>query len=249
MKQFGLIGRSLSHSFSKSYFEKKFNDLQLKDHSFENFELATIEDFKPLLKNNPNLNGVSVTIPYKETIMPFLDELSMEAKEIGAVNCISFKNRKLMGHNTDVYGFSQSIKPFLDANHERALILGTGGASKAVAYALKKVGVEVYFVSSSPKKTENTFSYAEINDRILNAFKLIVNTTPLGTFPKTNECPPLPYEFLTPLHLAYDLVYNPAETLFLKKAKEQGAISVNGVSMLHLQAEKSWEIWNSSNEY
>ena len=244
MKQFGLIGRSLVHSFSKAYFEKKFETLGLSDHHFDNFELQNIEDFKSLIKDHPDLKGLSVTIPYKETVIPFLNELSPEAKEIGAVNCINFENGKLTGHNTDVYGFSQSIKPFLDTNHERALILGTGGAAKAVSYALKKVGVEVYFVSRSEKKNEKTFSYNEINDRIMKAFKLIVNTTHLGTFPIMEECPPLPYEFFTTDHLAYDLIYNPEQTLFLSKAKEQGAITMNGLSMLQLQAEKSWEIWN-----
>lgn len=246
--KFGLIGRTLEHSFSKSYFEKKFKEQNLRNYVFKNFELPAITDLEEVLSHNKDLLGCSVTIPYKEAIIPFLDELSEEAKEIGAVNCISFRSGKRFGHNTDVYGFSQSIKPFLDTNHGRALILGTGGASKAVAYALKKVGVEVYFVSTSPKKNENTFSYSELNEVIMNAFKLIVNTTPLGTFPKVEEFPDLPYHLLTPQHLAYDLVYNPEQTLFLKKAREMGAITVNGLSMLHLQAEKSWEIWNSSNE-
>jgi shikimate dehydrogenase len=244
MSRFGLIGRTLSHSFSKTYFEKKFKILDL-DHSYTNFEIDTVEDLKKIISENEDLRGLNVTIPYKETIIPFLDELSPEAKEIGAVNCINIVDQKLTGYNTDAYGFSQSIKPFLDTNHERALVLGTGGASKAVAYALKKTGVDVYFVSSSAKKNDHTFLYSEINEVVMNAFKLIVNTTPLGMYPDVNECPPLPYHLFTPKHLAYDLVYNPEQTRFLKQAKEHGALIVNGLSMLQLQAEKSWEIWTN----
>ncbi len=240
---FGLIGKSLEHSFSKSYFETKFKSLHLNDHTYTNFPLNDIQDFLPFIKTNLQLNGFNVTIPYKESIILFLNELSEEAKEIGAVNCIKINDGKLIGYNTDVYGFSQSIKPFLDANHERALILGTGGASKAVAFALKKIGVEICFVSSLQKQKPNTFHYSEINSAVMNAFKCIVNTTPLGTFPNIDECPNIPYEFISPEHLIYDLVYNPEQTLFLKKAKEHGAIIVNGLSMLQLQAEKSWEIW------
>lgn len=246
MQQFGLLGKSLKHSFSKTYFDKKFTDLNLTDSMYTNFELDFIEKIKALINETKDLQGLNVTIPYKETVIPFLDNIDAEAKNIGAVNCIKILNSKLIGYNTDVYGFSQSIKPFLDTNHERALILGTGGASKAVSYALKKIGVEVYFVtSSSTKKTTNTFFYSEINDRVMNAFKLIVNTTPLGTYPNLKEFPELPYNYFTPQHLAYDLVYNPSETAFLKRAKEKGSITVNGLSMLQLQAEKSWEIWNS----
>lgn len=247
MKHFGLLGRSLSHSFSKSYFEKKFKFLHLADCEYSNFEIDSIEKIKQVLTENLDLKGLNVTIPFKESVLNYLDELSLEAKEIGAVNCIKIQNNKLKGYNTDVYGFAQSIKPFLDTNHQQALILGTGGASKAVAFALKKIGVEIYFVTSSKvKKTENTFFYSELNEMVMNAFKLIVNTTPLGTFPNMNECPSLPYDFFTPQHLAYDLIYNPEQTLFLKKAKEKGSIIVNGLSMLQLQAEKSWEIWQTN---
>jgi len=247
MHLFGLVGKSLKHSFSKNYFEKKFQTLGLENYVYENFELENIESVKTLIAENPNLKGFNITIPYKETIIPFLDELSDEAKNIGAVNCVLISNKKLIGYNTDVYGFAQSIKPFLDNNHQRALILGTGGASKAVAYALQKTGVEVYFVTSSQsKKTSNSFFYSEINEVVMNAFKLVVNTTPLGMFPKIDEAPNLPYHLFTPQHLAYDLIYNPEQTLFLQKAKAQGAIAVNGLSMLQLQAEKSWEIWNSN---
>lgn len=242
---FGLIGANLKHSFSKAYFEKKFAGLKLQGYRYENFELQNMRDFLSLIKNNTTLKGLNVTLPYKELILPYLDELSNEAKAIGAVNCIKLTEGKTFGYNTDVYGFSQSIKPFLDVNHQRALILGTGGSSKAVAYALKKIGVEVMFVSSSAsKKNEAVLLYGELNELVMRSHKLIVNCTPLGMYPNVNSFPPLPYEFFSPEHLAYDLVYNPEETLFLKKAAEQGAMVVNGLSMLKLQAEKSWEIWN-----
>jgi len=244
MVSFGLIGKILTHSFSKSYFEKKFKELNLEDHFYNTFEIDSIAEFKSIVLKTKGLKGLNVTIPYKESVIPFLDELSAEAKEIGAVNCIDIRNGRLTGYNTDAYGFSQSIKPFLDTNHQRALILGTGGSAKAAAYALKKVGVEIYFVTSSAtKKTPNTFFYSEINDLVMNAFKLIVNATPVGMFPDVDQCPPLPYHAFTPEHLAYDLIYNPEQTLFLKQAREKGSIIVNGLSMLHLQAEKSWEKW------
>lgn len=244
--QFGIIGKKLSHSFSKSYFEKKFIDKKLSGYSYTNFEIASIEEFRNVLSSNKDLRGLNVTNPYKEAVIPYLDQLTNEAKEIGAVNCIKIDDGKLTGYNTDVYGFSQSIKPFLDTNHERALILGTGGASKAVAFALKRIGVQVYFVSSSNvKKVHNTFYYSELNEVILNSFKLIVNTTPLGMFPDNNSFPDIPYQYITEKHLCYDLIYNPEQTEFLRRSKLQGAIIVNGWSMLQLQAEKSWEIWST----
>ncbi len=241
---FGLIGKSLSHSFSKTYFEKKFSDLGFEKYSYQNFELANIEEIKNIFSSG-QLNGLNITNPYKEEIIPFLDELSSEAKEIGAVNCVKIINGKTIGNNTDTYGFSQSIKPFLEPQHNQALILGTGGASKAVAHALQKVGVSVYFVTSSEKKDENTFFYSELNKYIVDAFKLIVNTTPLGLFPDIEKFPNIPYEYITANHLCYDLIYNPEETIFLQKAKGQGAAIINGFSMLQLQAEKSWEIWHN----
>ena len=245
MVSYGLVGRHLSHSFSKAYFEKKFVDLHLEEHWYDLFELHEITELETLLNNNPDLHGFNVTIPYKEEIIPYLSYIDPEAKEVGAVNCVKIVHGALHGYNTDIYGFSQSIKPFLDTNHQRALILGTGGAAKAVAYVLQKIGVEVYFITRSEKKAGNYFFYDEINAVAMNAFKLIVNTTPVGMHPEENKCPEIPYEFFTPEHLAYDLIYNPEETEFLKKAAALGAITVNGLSMLHLQAEKSWEIWNS----
>lgn len=241
---YGLLGETLSHSFSKDYFMKKFESLQLKECSYLNFELSKIEEFPELLKNNPHLKGLNVTIPYKEQIIPYLNELTPEAKEIGAVNCVEFKGGKLIGHNTDHYGFKQSIKPFLEPQHERALILGTGGSSKAVAFALKSIGVEVYFVTSSQKKGSNYFLYSELNEIIFSSFKLIINTTPLG-MAGNNEAPSIPYQLLSNQHFCYDLIYNPAETPFLKYAKDKGALTMNGLSMLKQQAEKSWEIWGN----
>jgi shikimate dehydrogenase len=207
--------------------------------------LNDAEGVKNLIAETMDLKGLNVTIPFKESIIGFLDEIDSEANEIGAVNCIRIEKSLTRGFNTDAYGFSQSIKPFLASEHQRALILGTGGASKAVAHVLKKIGVDVWFVTSSGKQGKNVISYEMINSVIMKSFKLIVNTTPLGSFSDNESSPPLPYHLFTPEHLAYDLVYNPSETVFLGKAKANGAIIVNGLSMLQLQAEKSWEIWNS----
>jgi shikimate dehydrogenase len=241
--QFGLLGYPLTHSFSKKYFESKFLELHLINHQYHNFEVENLNGLKDYLSVFPYLRGFNVTIPHKETILSFCDELSAEAKEIGAVNCVSIENGKWIGHNTDYFGFKQSIKPFLEPSHYRALILGTGGSSKAVAFALKSIGVEVYFVSTQSSLSSEVFNYKDVNEHILNAFKLIVNTTPLGMFPNTHAAPEIPYEYLNATHFCYDLIYNPEETLFLKQAKTQGALSVNGLSMLKLQAEKSWDIW------
>jgi shikimate dehydrogenase len=244
MSEYGLIGKNLSHSFSKQYFQKKFNDLGLDYLEYANFELNDISEIKTVLSKNPLLRGFNVTLPYKESIIPYMDELSPEARGIAAVNCVNIKNGRLIGHNTDAYGFATSIKPFLEPQHSRALVLGTGGASKAVVFVLKRLNVEVFFASTS-KKRQGTFAYETLNERLFNACKFIINTTPVGMFPNVDECPNIPYECLSSQHLVYDLIYNPEETLFLKKAKEQGATTINGLSMLHLQAEKSWEIWNS----
>lgn len=242
----GLIGKSISHSFSKSYFEKKFKEESITGFRYTNFDLENLDSLLKIISDH-QLSGLNVTKPYKEEVIPYLDELESTAKEIGAVNCIkiSQKNNKpyLTGYNTDHYGFAQSIKPFLEPIHQRALILGTGGASKAVHFALKNIGVDVYFVTTGEKKAANWFHYSELNEHVMNAFKLIVNGTPLGLFPKVNECPDIPYEHLSPKHLLYDLIYNPEETLFLQKGKEQGATTINGLSMLKLQADKAWEIW------
>lgn len=241
---YGLIGYPLSHSFSKKYFTEKFEKENISDSEYHAFPIEKIELLTQLIKDNPSLKGLSVTIPYKESVIPFLDELDPTAKKIGAVNCIKITNGKLIGYNTDAFGFRQSIKPFLESQHERALILGTGGASKAVEYVLKEIGINCFFVTRN-KTAENQFTYEEVNDNMLNAFKLIVNATPLGMFPNVDASPPIPYQFITSAHLLYDLVYNPAETEFLKQGKSKGATIVNGFSMLQHQAEEAWRIWQS----
>lgn len=242
MDVYGLIGKSLSHSFSKSFFEEKFSNENI-NAKYLNFELNNINEFVDLIEQNKDLKGLNVTVPYKTQIIPYLDELSEVAKEIGAVNTIILKNGKLIGDNTDVFGFRQSIKPFLRNVHEKALILGTGGASKAVGHVLRKIGIEVYFLSSS-KKGERIFNYEQVNDFMINTFKLVVNTTPVGMYPNVKEMPKISLNGLTEDHLVYDLIYNPETTELLKKAKENGADVLNGASMLRLQALESWRLWN-----
>lgn len=244
MRQFGLIGFPLSHSFSKKYFTEKFEKEKLTDCSYELYPLASIDQYSSLVKNT-ELSGLNVTIPYKESIIPFLDALDPLAEKIGAVNCIKFENGKSKGYNTDAFGFKQSIKPFIETQHERALILGTGGASKAVFHVLNEIGIDCYFVSrdKSQVDTHKAFNYDELNEYVMNAFKLIVNTSPVGTYPSINECPAIPYEFIGKGYLLYDLIYNPEETLFLNKGRALGAVGINGLSMLQQQAEEAWRIW------
>jgi shikimate dehydrogenase len=240
--QFGLVGKNISYSFSKGYFGDKFEKLNLEDYSYDNLDFQNIEDFPEFIKQNPTISGLNVTIPYKEAIIPFLDKLSKRATEIGAVNTIKItKSGKLKGFNTDYIGFQKSIEPLLNVNHKKALILGTGGASKAVAYALKQLEIPYLFVSRND--IGDAIGYNQINEKTFEEFQIIINCTPVGTFPNTNTFPEIPYEHFTSNHLAFDLIYNPAETLFLKKAKEKGAIVKNGLEMLTLQAEKSWDIW------
>lgn len=241
MPEFGLIGKTLGHSFSKNYFEEKFAREGL-NHTFQNFELPVISEIEAIF-SIPDLKGLSVTIPYKEAVIPFLDALSEEATEIGAVNCISFQNGQKTGHNTDAFGFHQMIKPFLTNEHERAIILGTGGVSKAVAYVLKKIGLDVIRISRNPQGAKE-FSYDAINEHMLRACKVVVNCTPVGTFPDVEACVPLPFEYLTESHLCIDLIYNPEETRFLRESKLRGATTLNGLSMLKEQANKAWELWN-----
>ena len=242
MKRFGLIGKSLSHSFSRAYFEEKFRTSPI-DASYENFELNSIEEVQTVFKI-PELIGLNVTVPYKEAILPYLDDIDPTADLVGAVNTISLKEGRTKGFNTDVIGFENSLKPFLEHGMERALILGTGGAAKAVAFVLRKIGLEVLFVSRAPSG-ENQIDYETCNTNAVKWHRLIVNTTPLGTHPNMEQKPPIAYEGLTEKHLLYDLVYNPEETAFLKEGKLRGAKTINGLSMLKIQAEKSWEIWNS----
>lgn len=242
MRRFGLVGKRLDYSFSKDFFSDFFQKNAL-EASYENIEVSEIEalfartDFF-------EFEGLSVTIPYKTAIIPFLDELSPEAKAVGAVNCVKIDGKKTIGYNTDAFGFQQSIKPFLENRHEKALILGTGGASKAVEYVLKNIGIEVIYISRNPKK-ENQFSYDDINEHMLKACKMLVNTTPIGTFPAVDEMPQFPTHYLDESHFVVDLIYNPAKTRLLREAEEQGALILNGASMLREQALKAWEIWNS----
>jgi shikimate dehydrogenase len=244
-RHFGLIGYPLVHSYSKGFFTEKFRNEGFENCFYHNFPIQSAGEIKALVSENPGLVGLNVTIPHKEAVMNFLDEIDPLAQSIGAVNCILIKNDRLIGHNTDVYGFSMSIKPFLENKYERALILGTGGASKAVAYALKQWGIPFFFVSRNPSGS-NVISYEELSAASIGHFRLIINTTPLGTYPEIDDCPLLPYEALSEGHFLYDLIYNPEMTTFLQLGKRAGAAIMNGSAMLRLQAEKSWEIWNSS---
>ncbi|MES2778979.1 MAG: shikimate dehydrogenase, partial [Bacteroidota bacterium] len=245
MKKFGLIGYPLKNSFSENYFNSKFLSHALMDHEYQNFPIEHIEQLKNILNEEPYLFGFNVTIPHKETIIPFLDELDNSAKEVGAVNCVKKTGNTLIGYNTDVYGFEMSLLPLIEhKNVQQALILGTGGASKAVAYVLKKNGIEYTYVSRNP--TAEQLSYSALTPELIKTHTLIVNATPLGMFPNIHDAPPVPYEHITSNHIAYDLIYLPIETEFLNRCKQQGATTKNGLEMLHLQAEKSWEIWREN---
>ncbi|MFV8355089.1 shikimate dehydrogenase family protein [Flavobacterium sp. XS1P32] len=242
-KRFGLLGRNISYSFSKGYFTDKFNNENFAGCTYENFDIPEIDAFAEVIKNTSDLKGLNVTIPYKETILPFLDTLSKKATLIGAVNTIKItKKGKLKGYNTDYYGFKKSLQPLLLPHHKKALILGTGGASKGVAFALDELGITYTFVSRELK--ENTIDYKRINATTFDNYHLIINATPVGTSPNVEAFPLIPYEFFTDKHIAYDLIYNPAETQFQKKAKQHGAKIKNGLDMLIFQAEKAWKIWN-----
>lgn len=243
MRQFGLIGYPLSHSFSKNYFNRKFNDEGIHDCSYELYPIASIAELKSLLDTEKGLHGLNVTIPYKEAVLPFIDHVSTAAQQIGACNCISIKEGKLTGYNTDVIGFEQTLLPLLQPNHKKALVLGTGGAAKAVAWVLQKLKIEYSYVSRHAKKGQ--LSYEQIDAAILKDFGIIINTTPLGMQPNINQKPSLPYINLTEQHLCYDLIYNPEKTAFLQEAEKQGAVIKNGLDMLLIQAEESWRIWNS----
>lgn len=246
MKTIGLLGKKLEHSFSKKYFTKKFEDHSIeKEWSYENFEINFISELKDLILQKKPI-GFNVTVPYKEAILPYIDELDATAKQIGAVNTVKVVydqngGYKLFGYNTDAHGFHQLIKPFLETQHERALILGDGGASKAVQYVLKNYGINCLIVSRKPQPGQ--ISWEEINEYIIKHHFLIVNTTPIGMYPNINDCPNLPYENLTSKHLLIDLIYNPLETIFLKKGKENNSAVLNGLTMLHQQAEKAWDIF------
>lgn len=241
--KFGLVGKDIEYSFSRGYFAEKFKAENLS-HEYVNFDLQTISEFEHIFKDSENIKGLNVTIPYKEAVIPFLDKLNKRAKKIGAVNTIKIsKKGKLIGHNTDFYGFKNSLKPHLQKYHKKALILGTGGASKAIAYALDKLKIEFHFVSRA-KKEGVTFTYSDLTDAIINAHQILINCSPVGTFPDINTCPDIPYDGISEQHILYDLIYNPPHTKFLRLGESQNAITINGSKMLELQAEKSWEIWN-----
>ena len=240
--RYGLLGKNISYSFSKGYFTEKFKKLELKNHSYENFDIQTISEFPNIIQNN-RLKGLNVTIPYKEQILSFLDEIDEKAKKIGAVNTIKFAENGLHGFNTDIFGFEESIKPFLEAHHNKALILGTGGASKAIRFVLEELGITYNYVSRSTNPT--TLDYSLLDKPILEEHTVIINCTPLGTFPEIQNKPNIPYQYLNKNHLLFDLVYNPLKTKFLRLGEEKGASVCNGLKMLELQADKSWEIWNS----
>ena len=245
MKKYGLLGYPLGHSFSRNYFNQKFEAERI-DAEYLNFEIPEIKEIKNVIKENPELNGLNVTIPYKEQVIPYLDDLDEDARLIGAVNVIKFSKGlfgkvKLKGYNSDIIGFKQSIEPLLKEHHRKALILGTGGASKAVFQGLKQLGVASTFVSRKAK--EYCITYEEVTPKVMEQYTVIVNTTPLGMYPNVNACPDIPYDLLTSDHLLYDLLYNPDETLFMRKGKEKGAVVKNGLEMLLLQAFAAWEIW------
>jgi len=246
MDKYGLIGYPLGHSFSISYFNQKFADEGI-NAKYENFELRSIDQLQEVLDTNPNLRGLNVTIPYKEKVMEYLDSITPEAQAIGAVNVIRVthegRKTKLKGYNSDVIGFTQSIEPMLDKKwHKKALVLGTGGASKAINYGLKSLGLETVFVSRYERP--DTIQYQSITPEVVKEYNVIVNCTPLGMYPHTEECPLLPYEAMDHHNILYDLIYNPDETLFMKRGRERGADVKNGLEMLLLQAFASWEFWH-----
>ena len=245
MDKYGLIGYPLGHSFSKNFFNQKFEDEGV-DAVYENFEIPSVEVMQEVVDKNPNLRGLNVTIPYKQKVIPFLDSITPEAQAIGAVNVIKVmhirKKTLLKGYNSDVIGFTKSIEPMLEKFHKKALILGTGGASKAIDYGLRSLGLETVFVSRF--KRDNTIQYADITPEVVKEYNVIINCTPCGMYPHADECPMLPYEAMNEHTILYDLIYNPDQTLFMKKGAEYGANTKNGLEMLLLQAFASWDIWN-----
>jgi shikimate dehydrogenase len=248
VKTFGLIGYPLGHSFSKKFFTEKFENEGLNDHQYLNFEIESIALFPSIFDKHPDILGLNCTIPYKQQVMHYLDEIDAETLMVGAVNTIkpirTPQGLKLKGYNTDIIGFERSLKPMLNATHKKALILGTGGASKAIKHILNKLDIEFISASIEEELFENEIRYSQINQTMMEERTVIINATPLGTYPKVDACPPVPYEFITPEHVMFDLVYNPDVTLFMKKGVEKGAQVKNGLEMLHGQALASWEIWN-----
>lgn len=249
MIKLGLIGYPLGHSFSKTYYLSKFDKEKIQNIDYDLYPIATIEEFKRLYQHNYDFRGVNVTIPYKVSILPYLDELSEEARAIGAVNCVTIDRSNsstplLKGYNTDAYGFEHSLRPLLKSFHKKALVLGNGGAAKAVVYTLQKLGIPFLLVSRT--RTNGDITYEELTKDIIHDHQVIINCSPVGTFPNINECPAIPYDAIGEQHILYDLIYNPEETLFLKKGKDAGAVIKNGYEMLVLQAEENWSIWKSN---
>ena len=242
MKRFGLIGYPLSHSFSKKYFTQKFEREGLKDHVYDLFPIASIDELPGVLSKHKDLVGLNVTIPYKQQVMKYLNASNLP-KGVEACNCIKIENGKLTGNNTDVMGFELSFKQLLKPHQKKALVLGNGGATVAVVYVLKKLNID-YKIVSRRVHDGSTLTYNDISVAVIKEHPVIINTTPLGTFPDVDECAPIPYEAITSEHYLFDLIYNPSETLFLKKGKEKGATIKNGFDMLEIQAEESWKIWN-----
>ena len=240
---FGLIGYPLTHSFSKKYFTEKFEREGLSDCLYENFPIISIDKLKLVLQQNPRLKGLNVTIPYKENVITFLNESGEIVKKIEACNCIKITDGKLYGYNTDVIAFERSLTKELKSHNKKALVFGTGGSAKAVKYVLEKLNIEFRNVSRKP--SEKNLSYNHVTPAIISEYKLLINTTPLGMYPNVAVFPLIPYEALTPEHFLFDLIYNPAKTLFLQKGEEKGATTKNGYEMLVMQAEESWKIWNS----
>lgn len=243
MKRFGLIGKTLKHSFSKGFFEKKFFEQGITDCSYDNFELPSIKEFPSLIASNPGLSGLNVTIPYKEEVLQFLNSKNEIVEAIGACNCIKIVDEELHGFNTDAVAFKNSLQKYLKPHHKCALILGSGGASKAVQYALKQLGID-YLIVSRHKK-ENQLGYENVGEDAVMNHQIIINTTPLGMYPNVEQDPPIPYGSLSSQHLVYDLIYNPPKTKFLQQGEAKGAQIINGYEMLVAQAEESWRIWNS----
>ncbi len=246
MRKFGLIGYPLTHSFSEKYFSEKFEKEEIENCNYSLFPLENIEDVRFLFEVEKDLHGLNVTIPYKETVIEYLDDLDETAQKIGAVNCIKIDEIQKVGYNTDYAAFRDSLKPLLKQHHKKALILGTGGASKAINYALQELNIQPVFVSRN--KSENNFIYTELNGDIISEFPVIINCTPTGMYPEINVAPEIPYHLLSKNNLLFDLIYNPEKTLFLQQGEKQGCIIKNGLEMLKLQAEYAWGIWNTEQE-
>ncbi len=244
MREYGLIGYPLSHSFSQKYFTEKFQNESIEDAIFHAFSIPSIEGLEDVLKEHPSLKGFAITIPYKKTIIPFLAEQSNAVKQTGACNCVKIDGKDLSGYNTDVVGFENTFIKHLQTQHTKALILGTGGAAAAVEYVLQKLELQYRFVSRNANKEKNILGYEDLNDDVMKEYTVIINCTPVGTYPKADEAPAIPYDKITPSHYLFDLVYNPPLTKFLQLGQAKGAAIQNGYDMLVIQAEENWKIWN-----